>query len=66
MEGQSHAIGEIASGPGLGFVGRAVSIPAALVASGLLQALALPFLLRAALRRAAPVAPEAEPLTPDL
>lgn len=46
MEGQSHSIGEIASGPPLGFVGRLVSIPAALVTSGILQALALPFFAR--------------------
>lgn len=50
MEGQSHSIGEIASGPGVGVIGRAVSIPAALVASGLIQALAVPLLGRAAAR----------------
>lgn len=61
MEGQSHAIGEIASGPGLGFVGRLVSIPAALVCSGLLQALAVPLLARQASRAPAPVAPQAPP-----
>jgi hypothetical protein len=50
MEGQSHSIGEIFSGPAVGTVGRLVSIPAALVTSGILQALALPFLTREALR----------------
>lgn len=44
MEGQSHSIGEISSGPALGSIGKLVSIPAALVVSGLLQALAIPFL----------------------
>lgn len=48
MEGQSHSIGEIVSGPVVGTVGRFASIPAALVASGIIQALALPFLARGA------------------
>ena len=56
MEGQSHSIGEIAAGPVAGIIGRAVSIPAALVASGIMQSMALPLLLPRAVRgpRAAP------------
>jgi len=50
MEGQSHSIGEIFAGPAVGTVGRLVSIPAALVTSGILQAIALPFLAREAAR----------------
>ena len=46
----SHSIGEIVAGPSVGFVGRLVSIPAALVTSGIIQAVALPFLAREALR----------------
>jgi DHA3 family tetracycline resistance protein-like MFS transporter len=46
LEGQSHSIGEIASGPAVGVVGRLVSIPAALVTSGIIQAFALPLLAR--------------------
>lgn len=77
MAEQSHSIGEIFSGPPVGIVGRFISIPAALVASGIMQAAALP-LLGAAARRAhrepaKPVAdtplldrPGAEPLAPDL
>lgn len=61
MEGQSHAIGEIASGPALGLVGRLVSIPAALVCSGLLQALAVPLLGRTALRASAAAVPGQAP-----
>jgi len=74
---QSHSIGEIVSGPPLGLIGRLVSIPAALVASGIMQACALPLLARVAGRAPAgaePVAldaplpdrPGAEPLAPDL
>jgi DHA3 family tetracycline resistance protein-like MFS transporter len=78
MSEQSHSIGEILSGPPVGFVGRLISIPAALVASGIMQAIALP-LLGAAARRARkepsspvtldtplPDRPGAEPLAPDL
>lgn len=50
MQGQSHSIGEIVSGPVVGTIGRLVSIPAALVASGVLEALALPLLARDAVR----------------
>ena len=64
MEGQSHSIGEIASGPPLGFVGRLVSIPAALVTSGILQALALPFFARDVFT--APTKPVAEPTPVDV
>ncbi len=75
---QSHSIGEIVSGPPLGLIGRLVSIPAALVASGIMQACALPLLTGPARRApldAAPVVledtplpdrPGAEPLAPDL
>ena len=79
LEGQSHSIGEIASGPPLGIIGRLVSIPAALVASGVMQAAALPLLARATRERgpAAPAEavvvdtplpdrPGAEPLAPEL
>src|SRR5207249_8885857 len=38
---QSDAIGEVAGGPGVGAIGKVVSLPAALVASGLLLAPAL-------------------------
>lgn len=65
MEGQSHSIGEIASGPGLGVVGRLVSIPAALVASGLLQALAVPLLARATRRASRLVPPAPSPPAPS-
>lgn len=68
MEGQSHSIGEIASGPAVGAVGRLVSIPAALVASGMIQALALPFLAREAARspaeRPGAPLPDERPLAP--
>jgi DHA3 family tetracycline resistance protein-like MFS transporter len=72
---QSHSIGEIVSGPPLGLIGRLVSIPAALVASGIMQACALPLLARVAgrgadvrveLDTALPDRPGAEPLAPDL
>jgi DHA3 family tetracycline resistance protein-like MFS transporter len=59
MEGQSHSIGEILAGPSVGSVGRLVSIPAALVTSGIIQAVALPFFLRDTL-----TAPTATPPTP--
>jgi MFS transporter, DHA3 family, tetracycline resistance protein len=59
MQGQSHSIGEIAAGPTVGFVGRLVSIPAALVTSGIIEAVALPLLTREALR--APAEPPSEP-----
>jgi hypothetical protein len=62
MEGQSHSIGEIAAGPFAGLVGRLVSIPAALVASGIVQAVAVPLLTREALR--APAEPPVEPTRP--
>jgi hypothetical protein len=72
---QSHSIGEIVSGPPLGVIGRLVSIPAALVASGVMQACALPLLVRVAGRgaevpvgvetAALPDRPGADPLAPD-
>ncbi|HYZ92352.1 MAG TPA: MFS transporter [Actinomycetota bacterium] len=64
LEGQSHSIGEIASGFPLGLIGRLVSIPAALVTSGILQALALPFFARDVVRPSAgtPVPVDLEPL----
>jgi MFS transporter, DHA3 family, tetracycline resistance protein len=78
MSEQSHSIGEILSGPPVGFVGRLISIPAALVASAIMQAAALP-LLGAAARRARrepsepvtldtplPDRPGAEPFAPDV
>jgi hypothetical protein len=67
IEGQSHSIGEIVAGPTVGTVGRLVSIPAALVTSGILQALALPFLTREAVRAPTDhpdrISPEIEPST---
>jgi DHA3 family tetracycline resistance protein-like MFS transporter len=75
MAEQSHSIGEIVSGPPLGLIGRLVSIPAALVASGVMQACTLPLLARLAGRGAdvtvavdapLPDRPGAEPLAPDL
>lgn len=59
LQGQSHSIGEIVSGPIVGTVGRLVSIPAALVASGIIEACALPLLAREAAR--APAEPPSEP-----
>jgi DHA3 family tetracycline resistance protein-like MFS transporter len=50
MHGQAHSIGEVTAGPTVGFIGRLVSIPAALVTSGVLEALALPLLAREAIR----------------
>jgi MFS transporter, DHA3 family, tetracycline resistance protein len=51
MEGQSHSIGEIVSGPPLGIIGRAVSVPIALLVSGLMQAATIPLLLGASRSR---------------
>jgi DHA3 family tetracycline resistance protein-like MFS transporter len=59
MHGQSHSIGEVLAGPTVGFVGRLVSIPAALVTSGIIEAVALPLLAREAAR--APTQPPDEP-----
>ena len=59
MQGQSHSIGEIVAGPTVGAVGRLVSVPAALVTSGLIEACALPLLAREASR--APAEPPADP-----
>jgi DHA3 family tetracycline resistance protein-like MFS transporter len=64
MEGQSHSIGEIVSGPIVGSVGRAISIPAALVTSGIIQALALPLLGRDVF--SAPATPPSGPTTVDI
>jgi DHA3 family tetracycline resistance protein-like MFS transporter len=47
MAGQSNAIGQIVGGPGIGAVGKYVSVPAALALSGLLLAPALPLYARA-------------------
>lgn len=80
MEGQSHSMGEIGSGPVAGLIGRLISIPAALVTSGIMQALSLPLLGREAMRAPAhipaeptelpiepgPLGPGAEPLSPEL
>jgi hypothetical protein len=59
MQGQSHSIGEIIAGPTVGTVGRLISVPAALVTSGIIEACALPLLAREAVR--APAEPPAEP-----
>jgi DHA3 family tetracycline resistance protein-like MFS transporter len=59
LEGQSHSIGEIVAGPTVGSVGRIISVPAALVTSGIIEACVLPLLLREAVR--APAQPPAEP-----
>ena len=50
LEGQSHSIGEIVAGPTVGAVGRLFSVPVALVTSGLIEACAVPLLLREASR----------------
>ncbi len=70
MQGQSHSIGEIVAGPTVGAVGRLLSVPAALVTSGIIEACALPLLAREAVR--APAEPPREPteieptaVTPD-
>jgi len=47
---QSDAIGQAAGGPGIGLIARSVSVPAALVVSGLLRLPAL-FLYARAIRR---------------
>jgi DHA3 family tetracycline resistance protein-like MFS transporter len=47
MTNQSDAIGQIAGGPGVGAVGRYVSLQAALALSGLLLVPALPLYARA-------------------
>jgi hypothetical protein len=65
LEGQSHSIGEIVSGPSVGFVGRLVSIPAALVTSGIIQAFAVPLLAREA-ARVVVVEPEPIPIAFDV
>jgi DHA3 family tetracycline resistance protein-like MFS transporter len=63
MQGQSHSIGEIVAGPTVGAVGRLLSVPAALVTSGIIEACALPLLAREAAR--APAEPPATPTTVD-
>jgi DHA3 family tetracycline resistance protein-like MFS transporter len=70
LEGQSHSIGEIVAGPTVGAVGRLVSVPAALVTSGLIEACALPLFVREAVRApdqppAAPTVIDPPPITPD-
>lgn len=47
LASQSDAIGEVAGGPGVGAIGKAVSLPAALTASGLLLTPALVLYARA-------------------
>lgn len=66
MHGQSHSIGEIASGPLVGSIGRLVSIPAAMVTSGLIEALALPLLVRETVRAPSetPSEPTEAPIVP--
>jgi DHA3 family tetracycline resistance protein-like MFS transporter len=59
MQGQSHSIGEIVAGPTVGAVGRLLSVPAALVTSGIIEACALPLLAREAAR-----APSDTPASP--
>jgi len=48
--GQADAIGQAAGGPGIGLIARSVSVPTALVVSGLLRLPAL-FLYARAIRR---------------
>lgn len=64
LHGQSHSIGEIASGPPLGIIGRAFSVPIALLTSGLMQAATIPILL-AASRHGPGRASASGPPTPD-
>jgi DHA3 family tetracycline resistance protein-like MFS transporter len=80
MHGQSHSIGEVFAGPTVGTIGRVAAIPAALVTSGIIEALALPLLAREALRAPAdapavptdittpvvPLAPGDEPIGTEL
>jgi DHA3 family tetracycline resistance protein-like MFS transporter len=69
MEGQSHSVGEISAGPLVGYIGRVITVPAALVTSAIMQALAVPLLAREALRAPAepPVLPtRMDPLAPPL
>jgi hypothetical protein len=63
MQGQSHSIGEIVAGPTVGTVGRLISVPAALVTSGIIEACALPLLAREASR--APAEAPSEPTSID-
>lgn len=55
---QADAIGQVAGGPGIGLIGNAISIRAAIVASAVLLSPALPLFGRA-LRRGEPVLTEA-------
>lgn len=62
---QGMSAGAIVAGPPIGIIGRVMSIPAALVATGALRAVALPLLARSA-RKASTRKPD-EPLAePDL
>ena len=70
LNGQSHSIGEIVAGPTVGFVGRLVSIPAALVTSGVIESIVLPLLGREAVRATSeppgePTRIEPAPTTPS-
>ena len=47
LASQADAIGEVAGGPGVGAIGNVISLPAALVASGLLLTPALALYARA-------------------
>jgi hypothetical protein len=53
---QGQSLGAIVVGPPIGVIGRVVSIPAALVVTGAVRALALPLLGRSA-RKASPRKP---------
>jgi MFS transporter, DHA3 family, tetracycline resistance protein len=64
MQGQSHSIGEIVAGPTVGSVGRLLSVPAALVTSGIIEACALPLLAREAARAPAQPPDEATQIPP--
>jgi hypothetical protein len=58
MEGQMNAIGQVAGGPPLGWVGSAWSVRAALVGSGLVLSPIIALYARAASHRERPLTTE--------
>ena len=59
--GQAHALGEVAGGPGVGWIGSRFGLPVALLTAAILLVPAIPFYLLAARR-----APEAGPAVTEL